>query len=142
MQCPACNREADENAFGNPAKCPECGVFYEKALALKRRREQAEASAASLQPQSQRKAKSVLAEMLDSVREGRERRHTEERQVAAAQALHVARPVVIKDIDVPFSSMVRLLVKLAIAAFPAAIIVGIIAWGAVSIFSLVTVSSP
>jgi len=32
MQCPACSHVAAEPEFGQPAKCPQCGAFYEKAL--------------------------------------------------------------------------------------------------------------
>lgn len=44
MQCPACSHEAPDNAFGEPAKCPACGVFYHKALANKERIEKAKAA--------------------------------------------------------------------------------------------------
>lgn len=40
MQCPSCDHEAPQSAFGEPLRCPECGAFYEKALVLKLRREQ------------------------------------------------------------------------------------------------------
>lgn len=32
MQCPVCNHEAPQFDFGDPLKCPECGVDYNKAL--------------------------------------------------------------------------------------------------------------
>jgi hypothetical protein len=44
--------------------------------------------------------------------------------------------VVVVDIDLPFGSMVRFMVKWAIAAIPAFIILLIIAWGAGSIVHL------
>lgn len=34
MQCPDCQFEAPAAAFGDPLRCPECGIFYEKALKL------------------------------------------------------------------------------------------------------------
>lgn len=41
MQCPRCDHAAPLSSFGDPPKCPACGVFYEKALALKLRKESA-----------------------------------------------------------------------------------------------------
>lgn len=58
MQCPACNHEAASAVFGEPAKCPECGVYYHKALANKQRIEQARI--AKLEPVSPAKAQPAL----------------------------------------------------------------------------------
>lgn len=44
MQCPNCEHEAPVAEFGDPLRCPECGAFYEKAVALKSRRALADAS--------------------------------------------------------------------------------------------------
>lgn len=41
MQCPSCDHEAPQAAFGDPLRCPDCGAFYEKALELKLKREAA-----------------------------------------------------------------------------------------------------
>lgn len=41
MQCPACNHVDDDAAFGNPAKCPRCGAFYEKAVIARARKAEA-----------------------------------------------------------------------------------------------------
>ena len=38
MQCPTCTFEAPAAAFGDPLRCPECGAFYEKAVALQQRK--------------------------------------------------------------------------------------------------------
>lgn len=32
MKCPVCNHEAEQINFGNPLRCPECGVLFEKAV--------------------------------------------------------------------------------------------------------------
>lgn len=32
MQCPACRYSAAQSDFGEPACCPKCGAYYEKAL--------------------------------------------------------------------------------------------------------------
>lgn len=41
MQCPSCDHEAPATDFGDPLRCPECGVFYEKALLLRHRQSSA-----------------------------------------------------------------------------------------------------
>jgi len=41
MQCPLCSHEAPDGDFGDPAKCPACGVYYHKALANKERLDKA-----------------------------------------------------------------------------------------------------
>lgn len=35
MQCPNCNHEAPQIEFGDPLRCPDCGAYYEKAVALR-----------------------------------------------------------------------------------------------------------
>lgn len=39
MQCPTCSFEATQAEFGDPMRCPDCGVYYQKALAHKLRKE-------------------------------------------------------------------------------------------------------
>lgn len=43
MQCPSCDHEAPAAAFGDPLRCPDCGAFYAKALAIKLKAELAPA---------------------------------------------------------------------------------------------------
>ncbi|WP_339521730.1 hypothetical protein [Pseudomonas sp. EA_35y_Pfl2_R111] len=45
MQCPVCDHEASVSEFGDPAKCPACGVYYDKALSNQRRLENASSNA-------------------------------------------------------------------------------------------------
>lgn len=47
MQCPSCEHEASQEDFGDPLKCPDCGVYYVKALAAKQRREAAQAQSSA-----------------------------------------------------------------------------------------------
>lgn len=64
----------------------------------------------------------------------------ERKKVAAQRTAPLAATaspgVVVVDIDLPFGSMVRFMVKWAIAAIPAFIILVILAWGAGSILHL------
>lgn len=46
MQCPSCDHEAPAADFGDPLRCPECGVFYEKALLLRHRAQSSQAKRA------------------------------------------------------------------------------------------------
>jgi hypothetical protein len=129
VQCPACNKESDSSAYGDPAKCPACGVFYEKAFALKQRRLAAEeAAAVSAKPKP-----TVASKLADgwqgakvSVEEGRRQREAEQQRNLASRAASEAKPVVVIDIRMSFWSMVWFMVKWAIAAIPALIILVII----------------
>lgn len=139
MQCPACNHEADPSAYGQPAKCPECGVFYEKALVLKQRRIAAEEKA----PEAPKPKTGPVGKLADgwsgakvSVEEGRRRRDAESQQLKASRSALAQQSVVVVDVEMPFGSMVTFLVKLTLAAIPAAIIVAILVWGFVAILSL------
>ena len=38
MLCPACDVDSPVAAYGDPLRCPDCGVFYEKALINKSRK--------------------------------------------------------------------------------------------------------
>lgn len=38
MQCPACTHNGSAAEFGSPARCPQCGAFYEKALVARAKR--------------------------------------------------------------------------------------------------------
>lgn len=139
MQCPACNHEADPASYGQPAKCPECGVFYEKALALKQRLGAVEEKVSEAPPPKASKFGGFVdgwngAKV--SVEEGRRRREAESQQLKASRSASAQQSVVVVDVEMPFGSMVTFLVKLTLAAIPAAIIVAILVWGFVAILSL------
>lgn len=34
MQCPSCDHVASQTEFGEPARCPDCGIYVHKALKL------------------------------------------------------------------------------------------------------------
>lgn len=48
MQCPACEHEAPQSEFGEQLRCPACGAFYAKVMALKQRREEAQRQQAAV----------------------------------------------------------------------------------------------
>lgn len=128
MQCPKCSYEPTMSEIkASPDQCPSCGVYYAKV-------------SIQADPPSDPKPQSKLADAWQgakvSVEEGRRRRAEDERKRAQAHSVTAASPVVVTDVQIQFGSMVTLLVKLAFAAIPAAIIVTIIIWGAVSILGL------
>lgn len=109
MQCPTCKHEAPAAEFGEPLRCPACGAFYEKAVWL-------------------------AGEKLDKA--SHDRLAAERKKVQqAAVVTHVqkiadqnkgAQPVVVVDLHMSFNSMVWFMVKWAIAAIPAMIILFVI----------------
>lgn len=52
MQCPACNHEAAVSDFGDPLRCPECGMPYESAVLSKAREEAAKDPRADVRSRS------------------------------------------------------------------------------------------
>lgn len=129
MQCPACNKESDPSAYGEPAKCPECGVFYEKALALKQRRlaaEEAAAEAAKPKPSVASKLAEGWQGAKVSVEEGRRQREAEQQRNMASRDAAAARPVVVVDISMSFWSMVVFMVKWVLASIPAVLILAVL----------------
>ncbi len=138
MQCPNCNHVAPEDEFGDPAKCPACGVYYAKALANQRRL--AEAAKATEMPSEVEpppvigKLKRGLAGARQAVEEGRAERAAAESFVKARLDPSLAQPVVVVDLRMNFWSMVWFMVKWAIASIPALIILFILLWVAVGFF--------
>ncbi|WP_156115018.1 hypothetical protein [Pseudomonas sp. ML96] len=109
MQCPACKHESAAAAFGDPLRCPECGAYYEKAI----------------------------WHSGDKLDRAAHDRVAAERQVTRpiVGGEHVqkiagqnkgAQPVVVVDLHMSFNSMVWFMVKWAIAAIPAMIILAVI----------------
>jgi hypothetical protein len=128
MQCPKCSYEPSMSEMqASPGQCPSCGVYYAKV-------------SRQTEPENGHKPQSRLAGAWQgaklSVEEGRRLREEDERNRAKARSISAASPVVVTDVQIQFGSMVTLLVKLAFAAIPAAIIVTIIIWGVVSILGL------
>lgn len=129
MQCPNCNHVASEKEFGDPAKCPECGVYYAKAMAHQRRMsgpaiENSEPPASDTPATS--KLKRGIAGARQAVDEGRKARAAEEAAGKVRFDPSRAQPVVVVDLRMDFWSMVWFMVKWAIASIPALIILFIL----------------
>lgn len=117
MQCPACRYEPTlAEVQRSPGSCVKCGVNYEEfqAKADRAREERLEIQ----RYHASRSAKPAAV------------RDAEERYPGA-------QPVVVVDVNMSFVSMVRFMVKWAIAAIPALIILCIIGSGMLSILSLI-----
>ncbi|MFI8479640.1 hypothetical protein ACIGCM_03625 [Pseudomonas sp. NPDC078700] len=138
MQCPACEHTNTPEAFGDPAKCPACGVYYAKALANKNRKENLSSSELGADPAigPKNEKPSAWNTVTESVKEGRQRRAADEADVARRRDPATAQAVVIVDFNMSFWSMVMFMVKWAIAAIPAALILLLLFWGAASILGL------
>lgn len=91
MQCPKCGYEPTMSEIAeSPEQCPSCDVFYAKAKASR--------PGPSATP-------GLSAQRSDRISERR--------------ALLPASPVVVVDLQMPFTSMVTFMVKWALAAIPA-----------------------
>lgn len=127
MQCPKCAYEPTMTEMqASPEQCPSCGVYYAKVSRAE----------AEQEPKPKGRLAGALRGARMSVEDGRRRREEEERSRARSRDSLAATPVVVTDVQIHFGSMVTLLVKLAFAAIPAAIIVAIIIWGFVSILGV------
>lgn len=125
MQCPKCDHQDTDAAFGDPAKCPSCGVYYAKALAHKQRMD----AAANAKPEM---VEPVLPEppKEEPVATDRQSPKTTPMQkhlIQMTSGSYGAQPVVVTDIHMSFNSMVWFMVKWVIASIPAVIILGVIA---------------
>lgn len=111
MQCPACKYEAPQSAFGDPLRCPECGAYYEKAVA-------------------HALAKPARPEPIKQVSEPQQSRppalDLHPHVAKAVSDNRGAQPVAVVDLQMSFNSMVWFMVKWVIASIPAMIILGLI----------------
>lgn len=120
MQCPACEHQAPQTEFGNPAKCPSCGVYTQKALKAKLAKQlEAEQAPRPLAAAPQPKKAVGLQMMADHV-------------AVATLGLDGVQPVVVVDVQMRFWSMIVFMVKLWLAAIPAALTFFLILWGIAS----------
>lgn len=125
MQCPSCNKEASQAEFGEPLRCPGCGAFYAKALAMKQRKD-AEQSAKN-QTEIDHAAAMSAARTKGGFLAPSAREH------AVTLALNAPQPVVVVDIQMRFWSMVTFMVKWVVAAIPAMLILMFFVSGLVSL---------
>lgn len=116
MECPKCKHEptmAEQQA--SPDVCPACGVVYAEVKGAPATGGLTGAKAAAAASRKARGEQETLA------------------RIKQENPGYVA----VTDFNMPFWSMVQFLVKLSLAAIPAAVILGILAWGFVSIASII-----
>lgn len=106
MQCPACNHIPLAGNQPDPNRCPACGVEYSAAI-----RSQMEAAKAAKQRESEQKA--AFNSVAPNVRQ-------------AMASFRGAQPVVVLDVNMSFGSMVIFMIKWALAAIPALLILSLI----------------
>jgi hypothetical protein len=104
MRCPNCTHEPPQADFGDPLRCPKCGVYYAKAMAAQAAQHKAAAAPAA-------------APAATAARQSR----------GAVNSSGNDQPVVIVDFQMPFLSMVTFMVKWALASIPALLIVYLLA---------------
>ncbi len=123
MKCPKCGHIAADDAFGDPAQCPACGIYVHKFLAA---------------PPAEPQESGGFTARLDNAREAVEVARKQRMEREGLDKLRQSSPgyVVVTDLQLPFWSLVTLLVKFTFAAIPAALIVALIVWGFLSIVSL------
>ncbi|MDY0191677.1 MAG: hypothetical protein RBR22_13200 [Desulfuromonas sp.] len=161
MKCPNCDFIDKDEAFGDPAKCPECGAFYDKALKVKELKNAlarqstaadtdelaavgksedkiARERARKEQRDHEARVKADLKAKAESDRAELKRQFAQERQ--ERERIERGRKVVIADIDMPFWSMVQFMVKWALASIPAVLILMLIFYGFVSIFKIIVLN--
>ena len=103
MQCPECNHIPLAGTQPDPDRCPECGIFYQKALKMRH----ATGGFTQSKPAAEASpGKAVEAAVSPKVK-------------AAMFEYRGAQPVVVIDVNMSFSSMVVFMIKWALASIPA-----------------------
>ncbi|MDH1011987.1 hypothetical protein N5J43_16970 [Pseudomonas nicosulfuronedens] len=114
MQCPECGHSPAAGDQVDPTRCPECGIYYHKALAAQVRKLEAEGA----------RKDQDLAEAQERARATASAKSTVAPSVRnAAIDYRGAQPVVVLDVNMSFGTMVMFMVKLAFATIPAMIII-------------------
>lgn len=142
MQCPKCNYEPTMAEMqSSPDECPSCGVYYSKAKATPPK--PAPKDPWELEKKIIGKVSAGLSGARVAVDEARELRAADQderesiQRASQRKSSRIHGEVTVVDVDLPFWSMVQLMVKLALAAIPAAIIIAIIFAGFSAIFGLI-----
>lgn len=127
MQCPKCGYEPTMSEMQTtPDACPKCGVYYAKVR-------QAAPAPSTADRAPKRSFGDAWLGAKVSVEEGRRQRAARDAELANRHGVEHASPVVVVDIKMSFWSMVIFMVKWAIAAIPALLILALIAGLASSI---------
>lgn len=106
MQCPACKHIPLAGNQPDPNRCPACNVEYSEAI-----RAQTEAARDARQRAAEHKA--AANSVAPHVRQ-------------AMASYRGAQPVVVLDVNMSFGSMVIFMIKWALAAIPALLILSVI----------------
>ena len=118
MQCPECNHIPLAGSQPDETRCPECGIFYQKAVEMRRVREQQAQQQFAADAAAKKQAVNALS---PAVR-------------GAMAEYKGAQPVVVLDVSMSFGSMVVFMIKWSLAAIPALLILMMIGFFAVALF--------
>lgn len=128
MKCPNCDFIDKDEAFGDPATCPKCEAIYEKALRTRALREEFESQRAAQKRHEPEDDGVTLKDRFSSMTAKSEERRKRREAYAVERGVQMEKKkVIVSDIDMPFWSMVRFMVKWAIASIPAIFILAMIA---------------
>lgn len=126
MECLSCKHTDSHEAFGSPAKCPQCGVYQDKARAHMERMEK---SQAPISPPPASDIVNVADEReklrIGMVREAAGKGYSGQ-VLDAIEKYPGAQPVVVVDLRMSFWSMVVFMVKWVIASIPAFLILAVL----------------
>lgn len=124
MQCPKCQYEPTLSELqSSPDECPSCGVIYAKAKAGKQK--ESPKDPLSFEKKVIGRVSAGISGARSAVDDARDirREYETEREAIRRARTPIHGEVTVVDIDLPFWSLVKLMVKLALAAIPTAIIV-------------------
>lgn len=134
MECLSCKHSASDELFGDPAKCPACGVYQAKARAHQERLDRMQDQPSTTAPGSSSKEHEGISDKASSVAE-RVNGGVSGKSLEVLARYPGAQTVVVVDFRMGFWSMVKFMIKWAIAAIPALFILILIGALLVSLFS-------
>lgn len=126
MECLSCKHTDSPEAFGDPAKCPNCGIYQEKARAHFERMVKAQSSG----EEPERSESINAAEEREKLRIGLVREAAGKGfagpVIDVIEKYPGAQPVVVVDLRMSFWAMVVFMVKWVIASIPAFLILAVL----------------
>lgn len=126
MECLSCKHIDSPEAFGSPAKCPQCGVYQDKARAHIERMEKAQSPSTAPEPSQMVNIADEREKLrIGMVREAAGKGYSGQ-VLDAIEKYPGAQPVVVVDMRMSFWSMVVFMVKWVIASIPAFLILAVL----------------
>lgn len=126
MECLSCKHIDSPEAFGSPARCPQCGVYQDKARAHIERMEKSQSPVSPPQATEVFNVEDEREKLrIGMVREAAGKGYSGQ-VVDAIEKYPGAQPVVVVDLRMSFWAMVVFMVKWVIASIPAFLILAVV----------------